>query len=200
MIEFILFSIGIYMLISGRFSLGNRMRQGRPVRAVGILLMLPFGASLLFFGIFASISGNWSETSRNAFATFIGLTQLLGIVLVMLVSWGMLRGAGGDGDTSPSEARRPRLRLWQQLEKITRAAQQEASPHQPEDLPQSSPISQRFPSVMNTRQAAAYLKVPEQTIIELITSGKLIAARINHRYNIARSVLDDYRDNQESNS
>jgi excisionase family DNA binding protein len=50
-----------------------------------------------------------------------------------------------------------------------------------------------FPSVMNLKQAARYLRVSEADILRLIEEGKLAASRDNFSYKIARSQLDELR-------
>ena len=187
---FILFLIGMPMSLMGRVRFGSFARSGPGVRAAGVVLMLPFGASLLFSGLLVSISGNWSVEARQSFVQVISLVQLVGQVLAMFAAWWILRTSSAENVIPKSMPNF--LQKWNEMQESARSeAQARSVPASP--APRSDT---QFPSVMNTRQAAAYLQVPEQTILELITSGKLIAARINHRYTIARSVLDDYRDNQ----
>jgi excisionase family DNA binding protein len=61
-----------------------------------------------------------------------------------------------------------------------------------QNLPARPPSGRNFPNVMSTDQAARYLNISEQTVLDLINEGKLAAARINYRYQISRAVLDDF--------
>jgi len=63
-------------------------------------------------------------------------------------------------------------------------------------LEQPNRRKQNFPSVMSLAEAARYLNVPEQKVIELINEGNLAAAKINHRYSISRTALDEFLENQ----
>lgn len=181
------------MVALGRVRFGGFARSGQEVRAAGVILMLPFAASLLFTGVLWSISGNWSPEARNSFLRLLGLVQLVLQVGAMFAAWWVMRNS----QRGDSATRTPLPGLMRQLMKMSEAAQRE-KPTQSSQSETMRPNASNFPSVMNTRQAAAYLQVPEQTILDLITNGKLIAARINHRYTIARSVLDEYRKNQGS--
>jgi len=51
------------------------------------------------------------------------------------------------------------------------------------------------PTIMTVPEAAAYLRVTEADIEDLITQGKLPAARTASGYRIARSVIDEYLKN-----
>ncbi|MFW5692059.1 MAG: helix-turn-helix domain-containing protein [Chloroflexota bacterium] len=75
----------------------------------------------------------------------------------------------------------------------------EAAEPKPAPSPARRPASSRrnFPTVMTTAEAASYLNMTEQAVIDLIEQGKLTAARINYRYRISRSVLDDFIRQQE---
>lgn len=55
----------------------------------------------------------------------------------------------------------------------------------------------KFPTVMTTAEAAEYLEMPENAVLEMIEQGKLTAARINYRYRISRTVLDEFLKQQE---
>ncbi|MCY4010391.1 MAG: helix-turn-helix domain-containing protein [Chloroflexi bacterium] len=191
----ILFLIGIPMVALGRVRFGSFARSGQVVRAAGVLLMLPFAASLLFSGLYWTISGNWTVESRNSFIQLLGWVQLLLQVLAMFCAWWLMRKSPLSDESQPLPMA-GFLRQWMERnENVKRAT---PSPTASREPPARSNPGSSFPSVMNTRQAAAYLQVPEQTILDLITNGELIAARINHRYTIARSVLDEYRNNQAS--
>ena len=192
---FILFLVGVPMVVLGRLRFGSFSQSGPEVRAAGVLLMLPFAASLLFSVLLMPISVNWTAESRRSFVNLLSLAQLVGQVGAMLAAWLVLRKGNKSGSAAPLAG----PGILRQLERLSEVARREVQAR-PSQQRQIHPNVTDFPSVMNTRQAAAYLQVPEQTVLELIASGKLIAARINHRYTIARSVLDEYRNSQGATS
>lgn len=49
-----------------------------------------------------------------------------------------------------------------------------------------------FANVLTVQEAARYLRVTEQDVIDLINTGRLPAARIGDQYRIARHAIDDY--------
>jgi excisionase family DNA binding protein len=72
-----------------------------------------------------------------------------------------------------------------------------AEPAKPEppiiaSTPQPPRPTRAFPNVMSIKEAASYLGVSEDDVMKFIEDGKIAAARINYRYRISRSVLDDY--------
>ena len=192
--QLILFLVGLPMLVMGRLRFGGYSQSGPVVRAAGVLLMLPFAASLIFTGLLFMISENWTAEARRSFLIFQNILLLVGQILAIFAAWRLLRRGTGSASAPPPAsivsgfARR--VEGWQSSARREKEALRQQPPVQ-----RVNPAD--FPSVMNTRQAAAYLQVPEQTVLELIHSGKLIAAHINQRYTIARSVLDEYRDGQQ---
>ncbi len=84
----------------------------------------------------------------------------------------------------------------QQDEQAVKTERPESKPPEPKPRPAPRPPSSRkrgnFPTVMTTTEAALYLNMTEDAVLELIESGKLTAARINYRYRISRSVLDEF--------
>jgi len=67
-------------------------------------------------------------------------------------------------------------------------AMQGAAQHQAQ--PAGRPAA--VPDVMNLAEAAAYLKVGEGDVLELISSGQVKAKKIGSEYRIARKALDDF--------
>lgn len=67
-------------------------------------------------------------------------------------------------------------------------------PKTPDYTPQTNPVMrpQQPPSVMTVAEAAAYMRVSEQEVLNLIDGGKLAAARIGDTYRIARIAIDDF--------
>ena len=68
-------------------------------------------------------------------------------------------------------------------------------PQTPDYTPQAAnPVMrpQQPPSVMTVAEAAAYMRVSESEVLNLIEQGKLAAARIGDSYRIARIAIDDF--------
>lgn len=67
-------------------------------------------------------------------------------------------------------------------------------PQTPDYTPQTNPAMRpaQPPSVMTVAEAAAYMRVSEQEVLNLIEQGKLAAARIGDSYRIARIAIDDF--------
>ncbi|MCX7669226.1 MAG: SPFH domain-containing protein [Anaerolineae bacterium] len=74
---------------------------------------------------------------------------------------------------------------------ISQAIQGAAQPAQP---PQAAPAAgpAAVPEVMNVAEAAAYLKVSQQDVLNLITSGQVKAKQIGSEYRISKKVLDEF--------
>lgn len=100
----------------------------------------------------------------------------------------------GDADeATPPEAEEARIADAEKSEQ-----KEDEAPVRP--APRRAPANRKsFPTVMTTAEAASYLNMAEADVLTLIESGKLTAARINYRYRISRSVLDEFiKENQTS--
>jgi len=73
---------------------------------------------------------------------------------------------------------------------ISQAIQGAAQPQQPA-APAAGPAA-AAPEVMNLAEAAAYLKVSQQDVLNLITSGQVKAKQIGSEYRISKKVLDEF--------
>lgn len=71
---------------------------------------------------------------------------------------------------------------------ISQAIQGAAQPQQPA----AGAAGAAAPEVMNLAEAAAYLKVSQQDVLSLITSGQVKAKQIGSEYRIAKKALDDF--------
>ena len=73
------------------------------------------------------------------------------------------------------------------------AMAQAMQPPQPQAAPQpASAGGGATPDVMTPAEAAAYLKVTEQDVMQMIQSGQLKARQIGTSYRIAKKTLDDF--------
>lgn len=186
----ILLMIGIVLIARQRVDVGPLKTGGRHVRAAGILLTLPAILSLLLASIFVPLAFGRNAGAISFAYGVVGLIELLGMVLVVALAWVLLSDAPG----------LPRLPgLLGELQDEARAqgpARGTAeSPPRGINLPGLSlrPGSRRetFPSVMSLREAALYMEVSEDVILQWIEEGRLSASRENYHYRIARSQLDE---------
>lgn len=165
----ILFIFGAGLLSVGAIKFGNIQLEGSRVRAAGITLMTPFVAYLLLFQIVNSITGG-----NTAALGFVGLMEFIGIIVAGSIAYILLFRA----DEEPQKKPQP--------QKVVVKPQSPSKPLTPT-------VIRDFPQVMTTSEAAQYLNMTEQAILELIEEGKLTAARINYRYRISRTVLDEFK-------
>lgn len=167
--EVILIVLGGYMLLSGRIDVGGVHASGRNVRLAGAVLMAPLAFGAVSAPLFWTISGGRITTDLLLTAACVELLVVLGAVSIasQLVRQAHIEGGGADTLAQPSFF--PRAH---------------ASP--------ASHASQNVPTIMTVSEAAAYLRVSEQDVLDLIERGKLPAARVGSEYRIARRAVDDY--------
>ena len=187
----ILLFLGLVLIARQRVDYGSLKAEGRHVRAAGALLTLPALLSLLLNGIFVPLAFGRNESAASFAQGVVGLFELVGMLLVAGLAWVLL--------TNPSGL--PRLPgLLGDLQdeaREQRTTERPASAARPRvlDLPG---LSQRlggkretFPSVMSLSEAALYMEVSEEDILQWIEEGRLTASRENYHYRIARSQLDE---------
>lgn len=65
--------------------------------------------------------------------------------------------------------------------------QQQAQPQQ-----QAGPAATSTPDIMGVTEAAAYLGVSVEDVVELASSGQLKAKKIGNQYRISKSAIDEF--------
>jgi excisionase family DNA binding protein len=212
----ILFIIGAGLIILGKFRLGEIDAEGPQVRAAGFMLTLPLLITLLLSFVVGLMTGG----DADAASSILRLVFLLEIpamiicagtayILIQRTSSGQHGGAGLRIFTPPASSTRedeekPSAAI--EAGEETREETQEQAAPEPEEKPREIPtppperVRGNFPNVMTTAQAAKYLNISEQGVLDLINEGKLAAARINYRYRISRTVLDEFIHNQQTGS
>jgi excisionase family DNA binding protein len=213
----ILLVVGAILFVMGRFEMGSIKTEGRHVKAAGIILMLPEGVSLAL-ALFIGLSfGNNPDVISFLFSllnllVFVGMIVAVGLAYVLIAKpsnaprlpgiLGELQDEdgqpGGSGSSSrPSIDIRPFLTREEKTEDEpttetgTEAEAPKAETPPPAPRPARTPPRGNYPAVMGLREAANYLQTTDERVMALIEAGKLPAARINYRYQIARSQLDD---------
>lgn len=183
----ILFIIGMGLMIIGKVRIGGLDAEGPSVRAAGFMLMMPLIVIIfLSFMLGLMTGGNAVEMSRTI--PFILFLQLPVIIVCVGVAYSLLKKETSNSenqdeptDSVPEKPRTPAPSI----------SKPSVSPQVPARRPAAN-----FPTVMSTIEAARYLNVTEQAIMKLIDEGKITAARINYRYRISRSVLDEFLQDQ----
>lgn len=200
----ILFIIGAGLLVLGKLRLGEIESEGPPVRAAGFMLMLPLIVTLFLSFVTGLLTGGDTETMESILRILWFVELPVMIVCVGVAYWLIYKSpqnitlfptnsAGTQTDQSddaqPSNTVESSAAPAEQVEEEKPAPKPEPVRRAP-----SRPRADKsnFPSVMSIDQAAQYLNTTEQGVMDLINEGKITAARINYRYRISRTVLDDF--------
>ena len=170
MFALITFLIGVFLLFKGAFHLGSRTVAQRQSRTIAFILMAPFVLELCMSSVlvYNNIQINQDGTvgfSPDAFDYVANTLQTADLILVIgaaAVALYMIYGSAQFAGSAPSE-------------------KQKAT---------SAPA--RTPDIMTVAEAAAYMRVSESDVMNLIDQGKLGAARIGSSYRIARIAIDDF--------
>ncbi|PJF21147.1 MAG: hypothetical protein CUN56_12560 [Phototrophicales bacterium] len=182
----ILFIIGAGLLGVGAVKLGNIQLEGGRVRAAGIILMTPFVGYLLLFQIVSGLTGG-----DEAALGFVSVLEFGGIIASGAIAYMLLSRAPQKTRVTVLPKTRP-ISSTKADEKSTTPVESTSQP-QPNQRAKPRPTHLRdYPTIMTTAEAAQYLNMTEQAVLELIEEGKLTAARINYRYRISRTVLDEF--------
>ena len=187
----LLFIAGLALLVMGKVSVGNIEAEGPKVRAAGFMLAMPMLVVIVISTMFNFIFGNNGDGTSPNGTLFLLLIEVTSWVVCIGVAYTLIREEAGGSLFTP-----PTINLPPKDDEQTNSQQQQTPVAQPEPKPTPSQQRGNFPSVMSLRQAASYLNITEQDVLKLIEDGKLTAARINYRYQISRSVLDDFIQNQ----
>jgi excisionase family DNA binding protein len=188
MLSLILLGIGAVLYFRGRIKIGSINAEGKHVKSAGIILMLPaFGSFLLGLVIGTLFEGNVEMLLNLVNILFV--VELVGAFLAAFVAYriivnptGSTRLPGIFGDLQSQQPQQPR-------KTVTIPA--------PDSPAESSPAPKIIKPILSLQEAAEYLKITEADVLRLIDEGKLTAARVNYRYQIARSQLDDYLNTRE---
>ncbi len=178
----VLFIIGAVLRYRGKLRLGGFEAEGRHVRAAGVVLMLPASLSFVLGLIIGLLSGGRLDSIMNVLG-LLSMVELVFNVVAAIVAYILIV----DPDGAPQlpgvlgDIQRERRQNFQSI--------REAKLHRVDP-----PVRQQtFGSILSVPQAAVYLGLSEAAIIDLIEDGKIPAARVNYHYQIARSVLDDFK-------
>jgi excisionase family DNA binding protein len=190
----VLFIIGALLYWTSKFSFGSIRAEGRHVKAAGAVLMFPAaGAFVLSFVIGMLFNGDMD--ALLSLIGFLSFVEFAAMILSIIVAYILV--------VNPRNAPRlPGILGEIQAEAQGQgSAPAQAKPQQPARKPHPlqayhnpAPAPTAVPKIMSLKQAAEYMRVSEAEITRWIDEGKLAAARINYRYSIAKSALDDLRE------
>lgn len=183
--------IGVILFYMGRVQIGALRAEGRHVKAAGVILTLPATITLVLLNFFIPVAFGRDFDAAMIAIGFVTLLEVAGILTAISLAYLLIADPPG----APH------------LPGILGQLQDEARKNRPADAPRRTrtvtiptpgsvrPLVTRenFPSVMDLKQAARYLRVSEADILRLIEEGKLTASRDNFNYKIARSQLDELR-------
>lgn len=194
----ITFLVGLFLLFKGDFRVSSRWIPSQQGRTIGLILMAPFvigicaGALLLpsamgAAGQTADVDALMAspQVSQIVLIEFGALIIALGLAIYAILS--VPPSDGGVRTPPPLVPPRPvgRQPGGHPLET------ERTNPFAPS--PRPAPTPPPPPEIMTVEQAATYLGVTPEEIINLIETSQLGAVRAGGSYLIARSAVDDYR-------
>ncbi len=182
--DVILFLIGVVLFSTRKFRLASLQTAGRHVRAAGVILMLP-GAINFMIGI--ALLFIYGADFEAIFAAFEQIAPLMLVAMIVAVLLAYLLIAD-----PPGAPRLPGIlgRIQSERRSGQTPARTAPSPSHPLETLRNQP-TRTFGNILSINEAAEYLKVSPQQILEWIEAGKLPAARGSTGYRIARSRLDE---------
>lgn len=202
----ILFIVGVVLIFMGKIQIADIDVEGPQVRAVGFILTIPLIAAILLGFMVGLMGGADSGFSL----TFLNVITLGVMVVCVAVAYSMIRTLNREGtshsEDTPTETKSENSPSTPSNTETPTQKQRPAREQRPQ---QQNPIfriptgntsnnnTTKFPQVMNTSEAARYLNISENEVLKLIEENKLVAAKINYRYRISRSVLDEFIENQK---
>jgi len=170
MLALITFVVGIVVFLKGEFRLSGRTVLRPQARSIGLILMTPL---IIQFCVSFVMVNNYVQFNDDGSFTFSpdfdSITGTLGIVELVAVS----------------------IAIGVALFTIFGKPPTETAPSSPQTRGGVMPKSQT-PDIMTVAEAAAYMRVSESDVLELIEQGRLGAARIGSSYRIARIAIDDF--------
>lgn len=191
MLDIIPMLVGIIIMIKGQFQLPGRYITKATGRTIGLLLIAPSAISFCAGGILGAVVGMNSAVITpdgqitinpndpqitalfNNLITFQLVLLAVALAAVIYLIW---RSPATAPPESAIPTQQPRMQM----------------PSTPWGAPPPMQAA-KVPDIMSVKEAAAYLRVSEAQILELINIGKLPAARMGgDNYRIARIAIEDY--------
>ncbi len=191
----LLFIIGAGIGLVGSLKIGSFEANGMRVRVAGVVLCLPFLLSRLLYLLAVSLFGQDSNLIG-----LIAFLELIGIGVASSVSYWLLM-LGYHPETSQHKVQRPNFTPKKpnppKPSKPSKRPTITLFDGQSTEKPATFARMRDYPNIMNSAEAANYLNITEDALIELIEAGKLAASVINYRYHISRIALDEFNQAQD---
>jgi excisionase family DNA binding protein len=191
--SFILLIIGLILFFMKRLDVGTIQSEGRPLKAAGVILATPGVVTLLLAYVFLPLAMGRNEQALVTARAVVDLLDLIATIVAVALAYLLIvnppdapRLPGLLGEIQADNASSVGQQVRAEREKIITISEPEASPR-----PKISINRDKFPSVMNLNEAARYLQTTEEEILKMIDDGRLVAARDNYNYQIAKSQLDE---------
>lgn len=169
MLALITFVVGIVIFLRGEFRLSDRTVLRPQARSIGLFLMAPlviqFCVSFFLVNNYVQFNDDGSFTFSpdfNSITGTLGMVELFAVIIAVGLSLFTIFSK------PPGEA-------------------VSASPQA-----RKGGVPPQAPDIMTVAEAAAYMRVGESDVLDLIEQGKLGAARIGSSYRIARIAIDDF--------
>lgn len=195
-----LLGVGGFLFWQGKINIGAVQTEGRHVKAAGAILMLPAAGFVLLSFILSILFRN--NTSTQFATALLSISQLVMMVVAVILAY-ILIADPPNAPTLPGilgqiqNERRGKPSQPPSSSSSSRPKQQQQQrPAQRHPLESFMPVRTqpiKVANVMSVKEAAVYLGITPEDIMQLIDDGKLAAARDSGGFRIARSVLDDLR-------
>ncbi|MBW4439386.1 MAG: helix-turn-helix domain-containing protein [Pleurocapsa minor GSE-CHR-MK-17-07R] len=188
MIEIVCILLGLYLLYRGQFKIAGRYIAKPQGRRIGLLLLMPsvatFCASfwVTLNSVTVSEDGTASINLDDALLGNLLTFQLIVLAVVLVIIASIIYNAPR---TPPEEV--------PYVPPTPGGLPPASDPwHTPAPIQPRAP-AQRPPDIMTVQEAAGYMRISEQEVLNLIEDGKLPAARMGgNNYRIARIAIDDF--------
>lgn len=183
----ILMIVGAVLFYTGKIKFGSIDAEGKHVKGAGLILMLPaagaFVLSLIIGFLFAG-----SIDLALSMLNFVAVLEFVGMIAAVFVAYRMIVDPANAPhlptiiDNLVGQERRQGKRT------VTVPALNVPS------ATRQAPIQTK--PVMTVSEAALYMNMKESQVVDLIDSGQLPAARVNYKYQIAKSLIDEWMENR----
>jgi excisionase family DNA binding protein len=182
--EGIFFFIGLTLVVTGRLTVNRRRLTGQRVRMAGWVLMSPPIITMFIGSLIPPPAIDANATIEEMVSEI--LPEMLPLALLELV---ILLGAIGLAGWLLAQAAKENPPQEIEIDPLLKEMEGVLRSRSAQQPVQQSNV---FGNVMTVAEAAAYLRVSEDEVLELINTSQLAAARIGDQYRIARRAIDDY--------
>lgn len=170
--------IGTILFLTGRLAFGNFRAEGKHVKGAGLILMMP-ALGAFFISLFVGMLFGSSAELLISLLNLLIVLEFAGLIIAGIIAYRMI------ANPAPS------------LPNQYRESEAKAQPDVRTLMPAPALVVKPNKTILTLEEAAAYVNMTPAQILSLIDEGKLAAARVNYRYQIARSALDELLEARE---